>query len=151
MPLHALYAHYKSTALYAAHSIGWRSQESSEVPHRGASYENQVVAGQICVSYRLTPTGTGVRSSTEHAPWLRQNGCGGTRLSAVAGDQRGGATEARDDLLLRRSPRDAGALARRGPRGLWLAIPIQLLLFPVAVPLFFEGLDLGGGLTRIPP
>jgi hypothetical protein len=40
---------------------------------------------------------------------------------------------------------------RRSPRGLRLAIPIQLMLFPVAVPLFFEGLDLGGSRTRIPP
>ncbi len=56
----------------------------------------------------------------------------------------------RDGLPLRRSPRDAGALARRGHRVLRLAIPIQLMLFPVAVPSFFEGLDLGGGCTGIP-
>ena len=99
------------------------------------------------MSYMLTPTGTGVRSSTRHAPWLRQSSRGGTRLTAVSGDRREGVTGARDDLLLRRSPRDAGALARRGLRGLRLAIPIQLMLSPVAVPLFFEGLDLGG---RVP-
>jgi hypothetical protein len=101
--------------------------------------------------YKLTPTGTRVRSSTQPAPWLRQNRRGGTRLTAVSGDQRGGVTGARADLLLRRSPRDAGALARRGPRGLRLAIPIQLMLFPVAVPLFFERLDLGDCRTGIPP
>src|SRR5712692_1684353 len=101
--------------------------------------------------YQLTPTETGVRSSTRHAPWVRQSGRGAPRLGAVSGDRRGGVTGARDDLLLRRSPRDAGALTRRGPRVRRLAIPIQLLLLPVAVPPFFEGLDLGGGRTRIPP
>jgi len=101
--------------------------------------------------HKLTPTGTGVRSSTQPAPWLRQNGRGGTRLTVVSGDQRGGVTGARTDLLLRRSPRDADALARRGPRGLRLAISIQLMLFPVAVPLFFKRLDLGGRRTGIPP
>ena len=101
--------------------------------------------------YKLAPTGTGVRSSTRHAPWLRQNGRGGTRLTAVSGDRREGVTGARDDLLLRRSSCDAGALAWCGPRVLRLAIPIQLMLFPVAVPLFFEGLDLGGGRMGIPP
>ena len=100
---------------------------------------------------KLAPTGPGVRSSTRHAPWLRQNGRGGTRLTAVAGDQRGGATAARTDLLLRRSSCDAGALAWCGPRVLRLAIPIQLMLFPVAVPLFFERLDLEGRRTGIPP
>ena len=101
--------------------------------------------------YKLAPTGTGVRSSMRHAPRVRQSGRGGTRLTAVSGDQRGGVTGARADLLLRRSPRDTGALVRHGSRGLRLAIPIQLMLSPVAVPLFFEGLDLGGGRTSIPP
>src|SRR6516162_5310904 len=100
---------------------------------------------------QLTPTGTGVHSSTQHAPWLWQSSRGGARLGAVSGDRRGGVTGARVNLPLRRTPRDAGTLVRRGPHGLRLAIPIQLLLFPVAVPLFFEGLDLGGGRTRIPP
>ncbi len=100
---------------------------------------------------RLTPTETGVRSSTRHAPWVRQSARGAARFAAVPGDSRGGVTGAHDDLLLRHSPRDAGALARRGPRVLRLAIPIQLLLFPVTVPPFFEGLDLGGGRTGIPP
>ena len=101
--------------------------------------------------YKLTPTGTRVRSSTQPAPWLRQNGRGGTRLTVVSGDQRGSVTGARADLLLRRSPRDAGALVRHGSRDLRLAIPIQLMLFPVAVPLFFERLDLGGRRMGIPP
>src|SRR5262249_29670563 len=51
----------------------------------------------------------------------------------------------------RRALQNRLAPMRRSPRGLRLAIPIQLMLFPVAVPLFFEGLDLGGSRTRIPP
>ena len=113
--------------------------------------DNHLFARQVYMPPRLTPTETGVRSSTRHAPWVRQSARGAARFAAVPGDSRGGVTGAHDDLLLSHSPRDAGALARRGPRVLRLAIPIQLLLFPVTVPPFFEGLDLGGGRTGIPP
>src|SRR5215813_1355857 len=92
------------------------------------------------------------RGTTLASDW--EVSCIGLRLRCQARLPEGyrrAVTEARDDLLLRRSPRDAGALVRRSPHGLRLAIPIQLLLFPVAVPLFFEGLDLGGGRMRIPP
>src|SRR5262245_29495787 len=44
------------------------------------------------------------------------------------------------------SPLVRGRLSRRSrDRVLLLAIPIQLMLFPVPVPPLFEGLDVGGG------